>query len=142
MDNHARINAVTAHLAAYQRTGSEIEQRRSDLRGIRKRIESAVLVNVQFGDARRSTMNAAPAFTEINYGPCIKPIVLGPSGVLATLGDNVVDGAARASEIALPGLRACLMAWIQEQEEALAAAASAWEARDPIAEASALVAGA
>lgn len=127
-----RIAAVRKHLDAYDWEGRTIGATLDKIMRLRERVGGSPLMEIRFGGVGIEGV-AVP--TDYHRDGSI---VLGDPTHVASLKGFVVEGSARASEIAGPGLRACLLMWLAEWERKTANALDAWKGRDPLAEAMAL----
>lgn len=132
-----RIQAAREHLAAYEALGRTLRAEVNQIARARTLIDTSPVVLLTFGHVARDTMNAPDRV----FGDG-RQIVLGNAKHIATVKagqrDQMNDHCERASEIAYPGLKACLLMWLLEWEARVKRDLAAWEARDPVAEAAAL----
>jgi hypothetical protein len=136
MSTDRRIHAVRVHLAAYEKQGGDLRAEQDEITRARAMIDSSPAVLLTFGSVWRRS-SAVP----YQFDPNGMRILLGVADRLG--GEDSVDGhvhrgRVRASEIAYPGLKACLLMWLNEWEARMRGDLAAWEARDPVAEAAAL----
>lgn len=138
---------VRDHLTAYEQEGREIDAELEDIAFQRRRITTNRVVRLVFGTVGNSGVFAPEWSEDREYPNRLRPIVLTQPGATypAFLPDSrsredVARQLQHASELAYPGLRTCLLTWLDQREIHARKALAAWEARDAVAEAVALVA--
>lgn len=132
LDQSARSKAAADALSAYDRHGWALNQERSRLASLRNIIETTPHIQIRLGERRM--YGSAMEFNSRSL-PGGHDILVSNAAPAPT--DNVPYANERADAIVGPGLRACLLMWVAEQERDLRAATEAYRARDPIAEATA-----
>ena len=146
MHTHPRHDAIRAHLSAYEKEGATIRAELADVTFQRKRITENPSIRLVFGAAAADGSNHRPDYYEqaTDHFTSAKPIVLTAPGSDAPKTVDRVGHSGRvevasdcvgASNIAYPGLKACLLMWLTQREAHAKAALAAWEARDAVAEA-------
>lgn len=146
MHTHPRHDAIRAHLSTYEKEGATIRAELADIEFQRKRITENPSIRLVFGINGGS--RHLPDFYErehSGYGKVeSKPIVLTAPDTEAPTSagkighstvDTVATDCAGASNIAYPGLKACLLMWLTQREAHAKAALIAWAGRDAVAEA-------
>ena len=143
-----RHSIIRSHLDAYEKEGADIQSELSDIAFQRKRITENPSIRLTFG--QESSGHLRPDYYERENNSFSRPIVLTSGNDKApTSAPSVASGTDRnvlvardcsgASAIAYPGLKACLLMWLDQREAHARKALAAWEARDAVAEAVALL---
>lgn len=144
-----RLQIIRKHLDEYEEAGRKIQAELGDISFQRNRITENTAIRLVFGGVAASAA-FAPEYWEAgaDYPDQARPIVLhqpggrGPTHIMTPRGSTPIAGQmVQASEIAYPGLQACLLAWLDQREAHARAELAAWEARDAPAEAMALLSG-
>lgn len=146
MHTHPRHDIIRAHLAAYEKEGATIRAEIADIGFQRKRITENPSIRLVFGVVGQDGDPHRPDYCERGTDTLMvpRPIVLTAPGSAAPrsvdrIGHSgraeVATDCAGASAIAYPGLKACLLMWLDQREAHAKRDLAAWEARDAVAEA-------
>jgi hypothetical protein len=130
------MDRITRHINAYREEGRLLQHEERRIVRLKRRIENNPAILLTFGTIIGDGSHVQVADTYEDG----KIVLAQPVGdnLHASVMSKAARGCDRASEIAYPGLRACLLMWLAEAERANRTAIDAWAARDPIAEAVAL----
>ena len=149
---HPRHDAIRKSLAAYEMEGATIRTELADIDFQRKRITENPSIRLVFGTAVADRGPHRPDYYERpndSYEVVPRPIVLTAPGLPAPSAVDTIGRSARAavatdcagaSTIAYPGLKACLLMWLDQRETHAKRDLAAWAARDAVAEAVAFAA--
>lgn len=152
MNTHPKHDAIRKSLATYEAEGAAIRVELADIEFQRKRITENPSIRLVFGTAPADGAPHRPDYHERpndHYSVVTKPIVLTAPGLPAPSSVDKIGQSARASvatdcagasAIAYPGLKACLLMWLDQREAHAKRDLAAWAARDAVAEAVAFAA--
>ncbi len=144
---HPRHSIIRKHLDDYEKEGAAIQEEIADITFQRNRITKNTSVRLVFGKAGRGATFEPEYWEQADASPTsLRPIVLSSPGEDAPArvphprtDVYVARQMSRASEIAYPGLRACLLMWLDQRQAHAERALTAWKARDAVAEAVAML---
>ena len=143
IDTESRMATVRQHLDTYDREGRAIKREADRIDRIRRRVNSGGSVLLAFNDGSNNGVLVAE-FTDPEDAIVLSDPMRERRACHSVQGGrhsqslHIVKEMARASEIAYPGLKACLLMWLNEWEVRVKRDLAVWESRDPIAEAAAL----
>lgn len=146
--SNPRHAVIRKHLDEYEAEGRVLHAELADISFQRARVTKNPVVRLTFGDVTSGSFVPEYWEKDSDYPERARPIVLHQPGGgypehinTARCRIPIAAQMVRASEIAYPGLKACLLMWLDQRETHARKALAAWEARDAVAEAVALLNG-